>query len=106
MKTHLRRDVETEGLHLPDDASRKLTRRSDVRTQVVDGETVVLDERAGQIHQLNRTASFIWQTCDGSKSVKDITRLLSQEFDVSEAAAAADVADMIERLRELGLLCE
>lgn len=79
-------------------------RMSDVRTQAVGGETVVLDERGGHIHQLNYVASFIWRACDGKTSVKDIIRMLTQEFDVQEAAAAGDVKDTVERLQELGLI--
>ena len=73
---------------------------------MVGGETVVLDVEGGRIHQLSPTASIIWRACDGETSVKDIIRLLIQEFDVQQVTAAADVADVTERLRGLKLLSE
>ncbi len=107
MEPHLHEGVESKtSCQAESGVTRHLTRRPDVRIQVVGEETVVLDERGGHIHQLNRTASFIWRAVDGKTSVEDISRLVIQEFDVREAAAAADVADVIEQLRELGLLCE
>ena len=104
MKPHLDQGIDSQGSYQAH--NRYFTRRSDVRTQVVDGEAVLLDERAGHIHQLNHTASFIWRACDGHASVKDVIRLLTEEFDVQEAAAAADVGDVIDRLHGLGLLTE
>lgn len=107
MKAQIRGDFESKAsCQAHNVVARHVTRRTDVRTQVVGEETVVLDERGGHIHQLNPTASFIWHACDGKTSAEDIARLLTREFDVEEAAAAADVGDMIERLRRLGLLCE
>ena len=107
MNPHLDQGVESKGSYRAHNASANyFTPRPDVRTQVVDGETVLLDEREGHIHQLNHAASFIWHKCDGKKSVDDIIHLMTQEFDVQEEAAAVDVGDTIDRLRGLRLLRE
>lgn len=104
MESHLDEGVDSKALcHRPDAC---FTRRADVRTRVVGGEVVLLDECEGLIHQLNHTASFVWRACTGNTSVQDIVRQLTEEFDVDEDAAAADVDGTIEQLRGLRLLCE
>ena len=82
------------------------TQRADVRIQEVDGETLVLDDENGYIHQLNDTASFVWHQCDGKSSTEEIVRRFAKEFDVDDAVAAKDVSEVIEKLRELRLLSE
>jgi hypothetical protein len=82
------------------------TRRPDVRIQCVDGETLVLDDQHGYIHQFNSTASFIWQQCDGRSTKSDIVRRFAREFDVEEVAAKRDVTAVIGQLLELQLLRE
>ena len=82
------------------------TRRPDVRIQYVDGETLVLDDQNGFIHQFNRTASFIWQQCDGKSSTADVVRRLAEEFDLEEAVAAKDVSAVIGQMRELRLISD
>src|SRR2546427_9530923 len=57
-------------------------RRSDISARVVVDETVVLDLGAAQIHQLNATASFIWDRCDGYCTVAAIAEKLTGSFDV------------------------
>ena len=81
-------------------------RRTDVKVQHVDGETLVLDDKNELIHQLNQTASFVWNLCDGRTSTTQIVRSLVNQFDVDESVAAQDVPVIIEKLRELNLLCE
>ena len=82
------------------------TQRQDVRIQQVDGETLVLDDQNGVIHQLNQTASFVWLQCDGKSSTTEIVRRLAEEFDVEDDVAARDVSDIIKKLRDLKLLSE
>lgn len=72
----------------------------------MDGEMLVLDDQNGFIHQLNQTASFVWQQCDGKSSMMEIVRRLADEFDVEDDVATRDVADIIKKLRDLKLLCE
>ena len=79
-------------------------RRSDVRVRVIEGETVVLDRQGGLIHQLNRTASYIWERCDGQFTLADIAHQLAEGFEVETTTAVADVAAIVEQLRQLNLL--
>ncbi len=81
-----------------------LNQRSDITRETVNGEAVILDRRSQQIHQLNETASFIWDRCDGTMSVPDIIALVTERFDVNSDVAAADVGKTVEELRNLGLL--
>lgn len=82
------------------------TQRSDVRTQEVDGEILVLDDQNGYIHQLNDTAGFVWLLCDGKTTKSDIVRRVVEAFEVDDAVADKDVTEIIDRLRDLNLLSE
>jgi hypothetical protein len=71
---------------------------------VVDGEMVVLDRRAERIHQLNPTASFIWDRCDGDRSLEQIAGGMMEAFEVDWQTAAQDVTETVKQFAELGLL--
>jgi Coenzyme PQQ synthesis protein D (PqqD) len=79
-------------------------RRPDVNVRMVEGEVVVLDRQANLIHQLNRTASYIWDRCDGQAPVAEIAKQLAGAFDIDVTTAIQDVATTIMQLRTLGLL--
>lgn len=65
---------------------------------------VVLDREAEQIHQLNPTASFIWERCDGRRTAWDIADELAGAFDVDPDTAREAVSAALRRFAELGLL--
>ena len=79
-------------------------KRVDVRVRVVNEESIVLDRRHGLIHQLNQTASFVWERCDGRYTPEEIARRLMEAFDVDFNAAVDDVRKVIEQLEERKLL--
>src|SRR5262245_24085960 len=79
-------------------------RRTDVRTRVVEGETVVLDRREEFVHQFNKTASYIWERCNGFYTAEEITRDLCQLFDVDFQTAHRDVLVTVERFQQARLL--
>jgi len=72
--------------------------------RVVDGETVVFDRREELIHQLNLTAGYIWDRCDGKSSVVKITNQFPKAFDVDSKTAGKDVDAIVSQLRSLNLL--
>jgi hypothetical protein len=79
-------------------------RRVDVNVRMVDGEVVVLDRQSDLIHQLNHTASYIWDRCDGQSTVAEIANQLAAAFHVDADTAVLDVATTIRQLHSLGLL--
>ncbi len=62
-----------------------------VMEREVDGEIFLLDTESNLIHQLNRTASFIWRKCQERASVGEIAEVLAKEFDVEEDETLEDV---------------
>jgi hypothetical protein len=69
----------------------------------VEGETVVLDRRAGLIHQFNRTVSYIWDRCDGKSDLADIVSQFAEAFAADPETAERDVA-LTVKLRNLNLI--
>lgn len=80
------------------------TRRTEFEERTVEGEMVVVDQESEQIHQLNETASFIWQLCDGKHDRQQIVEELSTAFEVDAETAEQDVTNVLEKLEEIGLL--
>jgi hypothetical protein len=83
-----------------------LRQRNDVSVREVDKETIVLDRAGEQIHQLNKTASFIWNRLDGQTRQQKISTQYAKEFGVDLRTAREDTARMIREFRELHLLEE
>ena len=81
-------------------------RRSDVNVRIVEDETIVLNSKSQRIHQLNSTASYIWNRCDGQSAVTEIADQFSTTFQIDIAVAETDARTIIEQLHELNLLEE
>jgi hypothetical protein len=80
------------------------TRRTDINSQVVEGETIVLDRPHEHIHQLNLTATFIWERCDGTASIEGIAAQLAETFAVAYETAVDDVVRVVSDFQHLQLL--
>ena len=82
----------------------RLKRRKCVQSRLVEGEMIVLDREHDLIHQLNKTATFIWEHCDGQQSAADIANSVCENFDFDEATAIKEVLETLERLQNLRLI--
>lgn len=80
------------------------TRRSDVSVRMIEGETVILDRHSELIHQLNQTASYIWERCDGRSTVAEIALEFAGDFRIDADSAAEDTASVVRELERLGLI--
>ena len=81
-----------------------MKRRTDVQSRLVEGELIVLDREHDLIHQFNKTATFIWEHCDGQQSAADIANAVCESFEVDEATAMKEVIETLERLQNLELI--
>jgi len=78
----------------------------DLLTRSVDGELIVLDNKENEIHQLNISASLIFNKCDGSLSIASIAQSLVDEFDISVDQALQDVLTTVRSFKDKGLILE
>ena len=72
----------------------------------VDGEAIVLDQDAGQVHQLNESAALVWDGLGEGKTVAEIAALLCEAFDIEHDKAVSDVKAAVSQFEELGLLVD
>jgi Coenzyme PQQ synthesis protein D (PqqD) len=79
-------------------------KRNDVNARSVDLELVVLDRQNGSIHQLNQTASFVWEQCDGESTLEEIAKRMTEAFEIDFSPAISDVRKVIQQLNDIGLL--
>ena len=78
--------------------------RPDLQAPLVEGEMVVLDRKEGLIHQLNQTASYIWERLDGKTPLSTIASMVVESFEVDLKTAERDVAETVSQLRKLKLM--
>lgn len=90
------------------DLASVLRRRGDVRYRLLDGEAVVLRQRAGEVLVLNEVAARILDLADGETPVAGWVEALAAEYDAPRAVLERDVvaftaelagAEMLERVR-------
>lgn len=83
-----------------------LIQRPDLNVRNIDQETVIVDKDSGEVHQLNPTASYIWDHFDGNTSIEQVKESLSRDFEIDLAQASTDVNTVVEQLKTLNLLIE
>jgi pyrroloquinoline quinone biosynthesis protein D len=69
-----------------------------------DGESLVYSAMRDEASALNRTATEIWELCDGTRTIGAIARALGQRYGVDEADLLADVTAAVTTLRARGLV--
>ena len=80
--------------------------RPDLAIESLDGELIVLDKAAGAVHQLNASASFVWNYLGEGLAADEIARLLAEAFDIEPNRALSDVQAAIAEFTGLELIVE
>lgn len=76
------------------------------------GEYIVIGEGIAQINfnkmvSLNPTAAYLWESVEGKDfTVEDLTKLLTDKYEVSEEQAASDAAALAAKWIEAGIVSE
>jgi hypothetical protein len=78
-------------------------RSTDVVSRVMDGEAVLVHPRQGKVRVLNRVGARVWELADGQRTVGDLARAISGEYDVDAERALGDVTVFCEDLVARGL---
>jgi methyltransferase-like protein len=64
---------------------------------------IIYQAEFDRVHYLNPTAVFILELCDGERSVSEITKLVSEAYELAEPPLA-QVEEAIEKMKHEGLL--
>jgi hypothetical protein len=70
----------------------------------LDGEAVVLDERANRLHLLNHTATVIWNCLDGVVDVRGLALDIGEVLGLPIHQVLADTLTVVRDLGAEGLL--
>jgi hypothetical protein len=79
-------------------------RSPDAYVVELDGEAVVLDERANRLHLLNHTATLIWNCLDGEVDVRALALEIGDVLDIPVHTVLADTLAVVRDLGAEGLL--
>jgi hypothetical protein len=52
------------------------------------------------VYTLNETGAWIWEQIDGTRTISDIIILLTDEFDIGQDSATADVLDFLTKMND------
>lgn len=80
------------------------TQKDEVIWRRIGDTIVVIKEDGLSSHTLNKTASFIWELCDGTLEINEIAARLHEQFEVSLEEARTDVNNTVEELTMAGIV--
>ncbi len=83
---------------------RKYRRAPDCAFREIEGEVFIVSSKTAGVHLLNSTGTFIWSLLDGEKTVGEIARLITDEFETDVSTAESDTVDFIDKAHTLGIV--
>ena len=81
-----------------------ITISKDVLAQELDGETVLLDLASESFFGLDEISTRVWQLLQGGAGQGEVVDALLAEYEVERDVLERDIADLLERLAEAGLI--
>ena len=80
--------------------------RSGIVWRKVGDSVFIIDPINEKIHELNETASLIFEMLLNSKKTDEIVKKILKEYDVDEKILRDDVISISNELKEKGVFCE
>ncbi len=74
------------------------------QVETLDGEVVLLHPAHNIIIYSNQTSALIWQLCNGTRTIGEITEILSAAYPESQDEIRVDVPAAIQTLIDRGAL--
>jgi 3-deoxy-D-manno-octulosonate 8-phosphate phosphatase KdsC-like HAD superfamily phosphatase len=65
---------------------------------------ILTREKEEKVLRLNKTARFIWEHCDGRKTVQEVVKDLCLKYDIDEVRAMDDAVKLLTRMKEMQLI--
>ena len=81
-----------------------ITISKDVLSQELAGETVLLDLHSESYFGLDAVGTRVWQLLNEGRDVVGVIDVLLDEYEVEREVLEQDVAELLKRLDEAGLI--
>jgi hypothetical protein len=94
----------------PVDVNARPRPSADIVARVIDGQIIIIPLVAGigdmedELYTLNETGKDIWDRLDGTRTIEQIVKDLSAEFDATEDVLRTDVLGLVEELLKRKIL--
>lgn len=77
---------------------------ADAVSRELDGEAVILELASGTYFGLNDVGTRIWALIGERRPLRQVFEALRQEYDVQPEALERDLVELVEKMREKGLV--
>lgn len=78
--------------------------REDLTVVELDGEAVVYDERSGDLHHLNPTATLVFGLCDGTATGRELAADISEAYQQPLDEVVDQVHTLLRQFRKAKLI--
>lgn len=78
--------------------------RADVTVTELDGEAVIYDERSGDLHHLNGSATLVLGLCDGSTTLEEMSIAIADAFERPLREVSGQVSGVLAQLSGAGVI--
>lgn len=82
----------------------RFRRTADVRYRILDGEAVVVRQRAAEVLGLDAAGSRLLELLDGERTLRQVAQLLAEEFEATPGQIEVDVAEFVAELAAAGVV--
>ena len=82
----------------------KITISQEVLAQELAGETVLLDLASESYFGLDTVGTRVWQLLHEGKGQAELVEILLNEYEVERETLEKDIAELLDRLGEAGLI--
>jgi len=79
---------------------------SNIVWRKIDDTIFIIDPLNEKIHELNETASIIFEMIIKNKKIDEIEKEILKEYDVDEKECRKDILDIISELKDKGVISE
>lgn len=80
------------------DKEHYLIKDDDVLFTSMGEDAVLLHVQRGDYYSLNKVGARLWMLVDGTKSIDELAKLITEEFEITHDQAVNDVAELAEQL--------
>ena len=77
---------------------RLVVRGGEVAAKVIDGEAILINLSTGLYYSMGKVGGRVWSLIEQNRNSRDIASAISAEYEITAAAAANDVAELVEQL--------